>query len=71
MILIQPLMKQLLAKGTSGTVLLGTVQGDIHDIGKNAAAVALKCYGFVVKDLGVDVLPSSFSGLMLQIIRLT
>jgi methanogenic corrinoid protein MtbC1 len=60
MVLTQPLMKQHLAKDTLGTILLGTVQGDIHDIGKSAAAVALRCYGFVVEDLGVDVSPERF-----------
>ena len=39
----------------SGLVLLGTVSGDIHDIGKNMAALALRAFGFTVVDLGVDV----------------
>lgn len=60
MVLTQPLMKQQLTEGASGTVLLGTVAGDIHDIGKNAVAVALRCYGFAVRDLGVDVPPERF-----------
>jgi methanogenic corrinoid protein MtbC1 len=60
MVLTQPLMKQRLVEGVSGVVLLGTVQGDIHDIGKSAVAVALRCYGFEVRDLGVDVAPERF-----------
>lgn len=39
----------------SGRVLLGTVAGDIHDIGKNLVAMALRAHGFLVDDLGVDV----------------
>jgi len=38
-----------------GTVVLATVQGDIHDIGKNIVAVLLENYGFKVIDLGRDV----------------
>ncbi len=38
-----------------GTVVLGTVEGDIHDIGKRIVATMLKVYGFEVHDLGRDV----------------
>jgi dimethylamine corrinoid protein len=44
----------------SGHILLGTVQGDIHDIGKNIFGVLLRCHGFTVTDLGVDVAPAQF-----------
>jgi trimethylamine corrinoid protein len=40
---------------TLGTVILGTVEGDIHDIGKRIVATMLKVYGFEVHDLGRDV----------------
>jgi methanogenic corrinoid protein MtbC1 len=60
MVLTQPLIKQRLVEGVSGAVLLGTVQGDIHDIGKSTVAIALRCYGFEVEDLGVDVPPKRF-----------
>ncbi len=40
---------------SSGTVLLGTVRGDVHDIGKNLVGVMLKGAGFKVHDLGVNV----------------
>ena len=43
-----------------GTVLLGTVAKDIHDIGKNLFATSLRGFGFVVIDLGVDVPPERF-----------
>jgi methylmalonyl-CoA mutase cobalamin-binding domain/chain len=43
-----------------GVVVLGTVQGDIHDIGKNIVATLLRAHGFRVIDLGRDVAPSGF-----------
>ncbi len=44
-----------------GTVLLATVKGDIHDIGKNIVAQLLENYGFAVTDLGKDVLPETIA----------
>jgi len=43
-----------------GKFLIGTVQGDLHDIGKNLVAMMLKGAGFEVIDLGVDVGPEKF-----------
>ncbi len=43
------------AAGTRGRVLLATVKGDIHDIGKNIVKLLLENYGFSVNDLGRDV----------------
>jgi 5-methyltetrahydrofolate--homocysteine methyltransferase len=43
-----------------GKVIIGTVEGDLHDIGKNIAATLLKASGFDVIDLGTDVSPSKF-----------
>lgn len=43
-----------------GKVMIGTVQGDLHDIGKNLVAMMLKGAGFEVQDLGVDVAPEKF-----------
>jgi methanogenic corrinoid protein MtbC1 len=60
MSMCQPLMEERLTGSVSGRVLLGTVQGDIHDIGKRIVEVALRCYGFTVEDLGVDVPPQRF-----------
>lgn len=40
---------------SAGTVLIATVEGDIHDIGKNLVALMLKNHGFTVADLGKDV----------------
>ncbi len=43
-----------------GKVVLGTVKGDLHDIGKNLVAMMLRGAGFEVVDLGVDVAPEKF-----------
>ncbi len=43
-----------------GVVVLGTVEGDVHDIGKNIVATMLKAHGFEVVDLGRNVTPSAF-----------
>lgn len=43
-----------------GKVLIGTVEGDIHDIGKNIVVFMLDVNGFEVMDLGVDVAPQKF-----------
>lgn len=45
---------------SAGRVLLGTVQGDIHDLGKSMLLMLLRSYGFTVLDLGVDVPPEKF-----------
>lgn len=58
--LVQPALENRLTGQAPGRVLLGTVQGDIHDIGKNIVHVLLGCYGFTVQDLGVDVPPAEF-----------
>jgi 5-methyltetrahydrofolate--homocysteine methyltransferase len=44
----------------AGRVVIGTVQGDLHDIGKNLVASMLEGGGFKVVDLGVDVPPQKF-----------
>lgn len=43
-----------------GVVVAGTVQGDVHDIGKNIVATMLRAHGFEVVDLGRNVAPSAF-----------
>ena len=43
-----------------GTIIIGTVKGDIHDIGKNLVAMMLECAGYSVIDLGVDVSRGKF-----------
>lgn len=44
-----------------GTVVMGTILGDIHDLGKNMAKALLEANGFKVIDLGVDVTPQTFA----------
>ncbi len=44
----------------SGTMILGTVQGDLHDIGKNLVKMLMEGAGFSVIDLGTDVSPAAF-----------
>ena len=43
-----------------GKVVIGTVRGDLHDIGKNLVTMMLEGSGFEVKDLGIDVSPEKF-----------
>jgi len=57
--ILRPLLAQTGRKPT-GRVVLGTVQGDLHDIGKNLVAAMLEGGGFEVIDLGVDVPPARF-----------
>ena len=57
------LLKPQLAESgvkAAGTVAIGTVKGDLHDIGKNLVAMMLEGAGFEVQDLGVDVTPEAF-----------
>jgi methanogenic corrinoid protein MtbC1 len=46
--------------GTRGTIVLGTVEGDIHDIGKNIFRGMAEAAGFKVVDIGIDQPPESF-----------
>jgi 5-methyltetrahydrofolate--homocysteine methyltransferase len=57
--LLRPRLAAGQARGL-GTVVIGTVQGDLHDIGKNLVAVLLQGAGFQVVDLGHDVAPDRF-----------
>jgi 5-methyltetrahydrofolate--homocysteine methyltransferase len=56
---LRPVLAETGAK-PRGRVVLGTVQGDLHDIGKNLVAAMLEGGGFEVTDLGVDVPPQKF-----------
>lgn len=58
--IVTPLIKERFRGNESGIILLGTVEGDIHDIGKNNLSLLLSSYGFTVHDLGVDVPPTEF-----------
>lgn len=57
--LLRPLLAATGAK-PAGKVVIGTVRGDLHDIGKNLVAVLLEGGGFEVIDLGADVAPQKF-----------
>ena len=52
---LEPLLNQEGKNKSLGTVVMATVAGDIHDIGKNLVVLMLKNYGFDVIDLGKDV----------------
>jgi 5-methyltetrahydrofolate--homocysteine methyltransferase len=57
--ILKPLLAESGAKMV-GKVLLGTVKGDLHDIGKNLVGMMCEGAGFEVKDLGRDVAPETF-----------
>jgi 5-methyltetrahydrofolate--homocysteine methyltransferase len=57
--LLRPLLVASGAK-SSGRVVIGTVAGDLHDIGKNLVAAMLEGGGFEVTDLGTDAAPAAF-----------
>ncbi len=52
---------------SKGKIVIGTVEGDIHDIGKNLVASMLQAHGFEVHDLGVDVKPERFIARALEV----
>lgn len=55
--LLRPLLTGDESVRSAGTVVCGTVKGDLHDIGKNIVAMMLESAGFRIVDLGVDVAP--------------
>jgi 5-methyltetrahydrofolate--homocysteine methyltransferase len=57
--ILRPLLAETGAKPV-GTVVIGTVKGDVHDIGKNLVNIMLEGAGFTVIDLGVNVAPETF-----------
>jgi corrinoid protein of di/trimethylamine methyltransferase len=61
MTLLEPeLARRQQAVESAGTVVIGTVKGDIHEIGKSLVATMLSANGFKVHDMGVDVKPEAF-----------
>jgi 5-methyltetrahydrofolate--homocysteine methyltransferase len=56
---LQPGLRQIDVQA-AGKVAIGTVKGDLHDMGKNLVGMMLEGAGFSVKDLGVDVSPEAF-----------
>jgi 5-methyltetrahydrofolate--homocysteine methyltransferase len=57
--LLKPLLSGETAR-SKGTIVIGTVKGDLHDIGKNLVAMMMEGAGFEVVDLGVDVETDAF-----------
>ena len=56
--ILDPHLSRLRPAESLGTVVLATLEGDIHDLGKNLLATLLDIQGFAVHDLGVDVSPA-------------
>jgi len=59
LVILKPLLVEADVK-TVGKVVIGTVAGDLHDIGKNLVAMMLEGAGFEIIDLGTDVAPEKF-----------
>jgi 5-methyltetrahydrofolate--homocysteine methyltransferase len=57
---IKPLIEEQKTGDQGGKVLIGTVEGDIHDIGKNIVVFLLEANGFQVRDIGINQKPSKF-----------
>jgi corrinoid protein of di/trimethylamine methyltransferase len=57
---LEPHLAKSVNEEALGTIVIGTVQGDIHDIGKSIVATMLTVAGFTVYDLGVEVTPAQF-----------
>lgn len=57
--ILKPVLKQAEIKAT-GKIVIGTVKGDLHDIGKNLVGMMLEGAGFEVVDLGTDITPDEF-----------
>jgi corrinoid protein of di/trimethylamine methyltransferase len=59
--ILKPRLKKDDAAGVKGQVIIGTIQGDVHDIGKNLIKMMFEVGGFAVHDLGKDVPLEKFS----------
>ena len=57
---VEPILENTQSGDSRGKVVIGTVKGDIHDIGKNIVITLLRGSGFEVLDMGVDVPPEKF-----------
>lgn len=63
---LKPMLSRLKSPSRTGKVVMGTVQGDLHDIGKNLVIAMLEGGGFEVVDVGVDVPPDKFVAIVKQ-----
>lgn len=64
--LLEPELAEEAEEERVGKIVIGTVDGDIHDIGKNIVTFMLDANGFEVHDLGVDVPPTQFVNALLE-----
>jgi methylmalonyl-CoA mutase cobalamin-binding domain/chain len=64
--ILRPLLAETGAQQV-GTFLMGTVKGDVHDIGKNLVNIMLEGAGFTVIDLGVNVAPEKFIEMIVEV----
>src|SRR6516162_2386471 len=64
--LLKPLLTAAATSEYLGTVVIGTAQGDLHDIGKNLVAMMLEGAGFKVVNLGRDVAPEKFCAAVVE-----
>jgi methanogenic corrinoid protein MtbC1 len=58
--IIKPNIKHEFVAAKKGKALIGTVEGDIHDIGKNIVSFLLDINGYEVRDIGIDIPPAKF-----------
>jgi len=58
--MLKPLIKEQKSEAGRGRVLIGTVEGDIHDIGKNIVVFLLEANAFEVRDIGINQKPAKF-----------
>ncbi len=65
--ILEPLIKKLPKEDKKIKIVLGTVQGDIHNIGKNIVKIMLEAAGCEVYDIGVDVPPEKFAEKVVEI----
>jgi 5-methyltetrahydrofolate--homocysteine methyltransferase len=60
MAVLRPLLTERKDAGSQGTVVMGTVKGDLHDIGKNLVGMMAEGAGFTIVDLGTDTSAEEF-----------
>lgn len=58
--LVGPAVQEAIDEGDDPVAILGTVEGDLHDVGKNLVAIMFRSAGFKVIDLGVDISEKQF-----------
>ena len=66
LVVLMPHLARAQESKKNGLIIIGTIEGDIHDLGKNLAGYFLEAGGFEVVDLGVDVSPRIFLREILQ-----